>query len=158
MHRWRIRIFKIIPLIIISFFIAQIELYAETTGNVEGYWKSIDNKTQEATAYWHLFVKDEILYGYLVTYPDMKPNEVCDKCKGEFKNKPQLGTPWLMLKKLRNDNVWEDGYVVDSGKGKYYRARVWVEDGTLKVRGYVSFFYETQEWIRATKEEAENGF
>lgn len=131
---------------------------AEPTHDVEGYWKSIDNKTFKPTAYWHLFVRDNVLYGYLVAYPDMKPDDICETCPGEFKDKPQLGTPWLKLQKRTHDNKWEDGYIIDSGKGKKYKAKVWFEDGKLKVRGYISFFYETQEWSKATKDEAEKGF
>ena len=150
--------FRIIALLFISILLFYIGLNAEPTYDVEGYWKSIDDKTLEATAYWHLFVKDDILYGFLVTYPDMKPDDVCEECPGEFKDKPQLGTPWLKLKKLRSDNKWEDGYIIDSGKGKKYTARVWVEDDKLKVRGYISFFYKTQEWLSSTRDEAERGF
>lgn len=148
----------IIRLVFISVVLFHIGLKAEPASNAEGYWKSIDNKTLKPTAYWHLFIRDNVLYGYLVTYPDMKPDDICENCPGEFKDKPQLGTPWLKLQKRTDENKWEDGYIIDSGKGKKYRAKVWAEDGKLKVRGYVSIFYETQEWLKATKDEAERGF
>ena len=158
MYKRQKLIFKVIVIIFVLVAVFHTQLKANTTYDVEGYWKSIDDKTLEATAYWHLFVKDDILYGFLVTYPDMKPDDVWEECPGEFKDKPQLGTPWLKLKKLRSDNKWEDGYIIDSGKGKKYTARVWVEDDKLKVRGYISFFYKTQEWLSSTRDEAEKGF
>jgi hypothetical protein len=29
------------------------------------------------------------------------------------------------------------------------KAEIWVEDGTLKVRGYIGFFYKTQTWVKS---------
>jgi uncharacterized protein (DUF2147 family) len=31
---------------------------------------------------------------------------------------------------------------------KVYKAEIWVEGGTLKVRGYVGFLYKTQTWLK----------
>lgn len=126
---------------------------------VEGYWKSIDNETNKPTAYWKLEVRDNTLEGFLVTYPDQKADDVCDVCSGEtkeFKNKPIMGTAWLHLEEV-DDGTWEDGYIIDSGKGKKYKAKVWEENGELMVRGYIGFVYKTQVWQKASKEEAETG-
>ncbi len=133
-------------------------LQAYAASDVEGYWKSIDDKTKEATAYWRLEVKDNILYGYIVSFPNMKPDDACTKCKGEMKDKPTIGTPWIKLTKKNDKNEWEDGYIIDPGKGKQYRAKIWIENGKLKLRGYIAFVYQTQEWLSATQSEAENGF
>lgn len=32
--------------------------------------------------------------------------------------------------------------------GKDYKCSIWLEDGKLKVRGYIGFLYETQTWKR----------
>lgn len=115
-----------------------------------GYWKSIDDQTGEVTAYWKLEVVDNQLLGYLVNYPGMKPDNVCMECKGElqeFFEKPISNTAWLKLSKNR-DGIWEDGYIIDSGKGKKYKAKVWAEDGNLMMRGYIGFFFRTQTWLR----------
>ena len=32
--------------------------------------------------------------------------------------------------------------------GKEYKCKIWVENGLLKVRGYVMFLYRTQTWFR----------
>jgi uncharacterized protein (DUF2147 family) len=29
-----------------------------------------------------------------------------------------------------------------------YKAELWVEEGKLKIRGYVGFFYRTQTWAK----------
>ena len=121
---------------------------AEST--VSGYWKSIDDQSGEVTAFWKLEIKDNRLLGYLVNYPGMKPDNVCVQCTGElqkFFEKPISNTAWLNLSKHR-DGVWEGGYIIDSGKGEKYKAKVWIEDGSLMMRGYVGFFFRTQTWLR----------
>tara|TARA_B110000977_G_scaffold14862_1_gene18360 strand:- start:12487 stop:12768 length:282 start_codon:yes stop_codon:yes gene_type:complete len=80
----------------------------------------------------------------------MKPKNVCVECTGElqkFFEKSISNTAWLNLSKNR-DGIWEDGYIIDSGKGEKYKAKVWVADGKLMMRGYVGFFFRTQIWLR----------
>jgi len=122
--------------------------FAEPT--VSGYWKSIDDQTGEVTAFWKLEIKDNRLLGYLVNYPGMNPDNVCIQCTGElqeFFEKPISDTAWLNLSKNRN-GIWQEGYIIDSGKGEKYKAKVWIEDGNLMMRGYVGFFFRTQTWVR----------
>ena len=128
--------------------------------SVAGYWKSVDEQTNETSAYWKLEVIDDNLFGYLVNYPGMEPGHVCTSCKGklkEFFEKPIKGTAWINLS--QNDKgVWRDGYIINSSPdvGKKYKAEIWLENGNLKMRGYVGFIYRTQTWLRVDKEEAEN--
>jgi uncharacterized protein (DUF2147 family) len=125
--------------------------------SLEGYWKSIDEQTSKVTAYWKLEVKDNHLLGYLVNYPGLKPDDFCIACKDElpeFYEKPIRGTAWLNLSKY-HDGIWKDGYIIDSGKGEKYKAKVWLEDGNLMMRGYVGFFFRTQTWLRADQAAAD---
>lgn len=43
---------------------------------------------------------------------------------------------------------WEGGKIYNPKNGKTYKCAIWIEDGNLKVRGYLGVFYETQTWIR----------
>jgi uncharacterized protein (DUF2147 family) len=126
---------------------------------IEGYWKSIDDQTNSITAYWKIEIEDEHLRGYIVNYPDAKPDDVCIECTGEldeFFEKPVRGTAWLDLS--NNDNgEWNDGYIIDSGKGEKYKARVWLDEGKLMMRGYIGFFFRTQTWLRTNQADAEQG-
>ena len=116
---------------------------------VEGFWTSIDEETSEPTAYWNFTVEEGELKGVIVKLPEEDdPEALCVDCSGEYKDLPIIGTTWLHLKKQNRDGSWEDGFIIDSGKGKQYRAKVWVEDGDLKVRGYVGFLHRTQTWKR----------
>ncbi|HET57927.1 MAG TPA: DUF2147 domain-containing protein [Deltaproteobacteria bacterium] len=122
---------------------------AGATEPVEGFWTSIDEETNESTAFWELTVRDGELTGTIVKLPEGKdPDAVCEDCSEEYKDKPVIGTTWLHLNKRNDDGVWEDGFIIDSGKGKQYKAKVWTEEGDLKVRGYIGFFYRTQTWKR----------
>ena len=55
-----------------------------------------------------------------------------------------------IIRDLEKDgDEWEDGTVLDPEKGKIYDCKIWLEDNeTLKLRGYVAFFYRTQTWYK----------
>ncbi len=133
--------------------------FAQAKSPIEGYWKSIDDDTKKVTAFWKLEIKNGKLNGHIVSYPDAKEDDKCTKCKGnlkEFYNKPVKGTVWLHLSE-EVDGQWKAGYIIDSGEGEMYDAKVWIEEGNLHVRGYIAFFYKTQVWLKMTPEEVENG-
>lgn len=149
----KIHLIKTVFLFIL--FLIIIPTFAESS--VVGYWKSIDDKTSTASGYWKLEIKDNQLLGYLINYRNMKPDHVCIACTGklqEFFEKPIRSTPWINLQKNQNQ-VWKDGYIIDASKGKKYKAEIWLEDGDLKMRGYVGFLHRTQTWIRTDQATAE---
>ena len=45
---------------------------------------------------------------------------------------------------------YKGGTILDPADGKIYKAEVWVEDGKLKVRGYLGVFYKTQTWVKGS--------
>lgn len=63
------------------------------------------------------------------------------------RNKPLIGL--LMLTDFKHNNgKWEGGKIYDPSEGKTYKCNIWLENGKLKVRGYVGMFYQTQTWTR----------
>ena len=50
----------------------------------------------------------------------------------------------------KDDDVYEDGTIVNPSTGKQYKCRLQIGDSPnqLQVRGYVAFFYKTQYWER----------
>ena len=50
--------------------------------------------------------------------------------------------------KLDGDK-YEGGEILDPANGKFYRCKLWLEGDVLQVRGYLGFFYRTQQWHRA---------
>ena len=119
---------------------------------VVGVWQTIDDNTKQVRSLVELSIEDNKLYGKIVKlFPQQgdPKNPICEKCKGERKNEAILGLQiidGLSLKK----NEWIDGEILDPDNGKTYDCKIWLEKGNLKVRGYIGFFYRTQEWIKYT--------
>ena len=117
---------------------------------ITGIWKTIDDDTKQVRSLVEISIQDKQLYGKIIKlFPqDGDPeNPVCEKCEGDRKNKLILGLQiidGLTLKK----NKWRDGEILDPNNGKTYDCRIWEEDGKLMVRGYIGFFFRTQEWLR----------
>ena len=42
----------------------------------------------------------------------------------------------------------EGGKIYNPKNGKTYKCSIWLEGNTLKVRGYIAMFYETQTWTK----------
>jgi len=139
----------------ISFCLAGVNAHAASPE--EGYWKSIDAKTGNTTAYWHLIEKNGVLNGYIVKYKGMKPDDICETCKGDaeaWKGKPILGTAWMMMTSKGSNGVWDKGYIIDSRRGKKFKVEVWMEGQVLKIKP-MGLIKKTQSWAKSTKEEAE---
>lgn len=114
-----------------------------------GLWKTIDDQSGEAKSIMEIYEQDGTLYGRVVELLDPPPNDphpVCEKCEGDRKDEPIEGM--VILRGLKPDgDAWSGGEILDPESGKTYRCKLWVENGKLKIRGYVAFFYRTQEWL-----------
>ena len=122
--------------------------------NVEGYWKTIDEDGNEKSIVKIYKTEEGTLEGVIheVLNPEKK-DFVCVKCKGDKKDKPLEG-----LKIIENmkpdDDEWNDGSITDPNNGKTYDCKLWLDEdnkNVLNVRGYVGFFYRTQNWKKVDK-------
>ena len=77
---------------------------------------------------------------------DVAKNAKCVDCKGKLKNQPIVGMHIVDGATL-SDNAYQ-GSIVDPKNGKEYRAKLWLENGVLNVRGYLGPFFRTQVWKR----------
>ncbi|NNC83184.1 MAG: DUF2147 domain-containing protein [Flavobacteriales bacterium] len=118
-------------------------------GTVFRKWKTIDEETEEPKAVVDIYERDGKLYGKIIQLfrePHEEQDPICKKCSGEDAGKKVIGLE--IIKALEpDDDAWEDGTILDAEHGKTYDCKLWLEDGILKVRGYVAFFYRTQEWL-----------
>lgn len=115
----------------------------------EGHWKTIDDETGEAKSIVKVYEEDGTLYAKVVELlnrPEDEDVARCEECKGERKDQPIEGMVFLWGMK-RDGDVWSDGTILDPANGKTYDCKLWLDDGNLKVRGYVGIFYRTQEWL-----------
>ena len=117
-----------------------------------GRWKTVDTKTGKVTSEVEIYEQGGKLFGRIASMPE--PNDasgkpkICTKCAGADKDKPILGLVIMRDLVLKGDR-YKDGTILDPEDGKIYKGEIWLEDGKLKVRGYLGFFYDTRTWTRA---------
>lgn len=124
-----------------------------------GYWKTIDDETNKEKAIVQIYSEGETLSGkivYIYPSPDKPANPLCERCSGEFKNKPVLGMRIMWsLKKSDSDAKWDSGEILDPNNGKIYSSKIELSNqgNDLKVRGFLGFSLlgRTQTWKRWDK-------
>ena len=121
-------------------------LWAENISTPSGLWNTVDDTTGEVRSTVKVTVEKDRLFGTIMEVHDpLEKNPTCDKCKGELKDLPIIGMRVINGLTLKND-VWKRGTLFDPESGKEYKGEVWLEGDHLMVRGYVGFFYRTQQW------------
>jgi len=133
---------------------------ARAQNQVTGIWKTIadeDPDKGKAKSHLEIFEKDGIFYARIAKLLLEPQDKVCDKCKGDLKNKPLIGMVIMtgMKKTGKIDKDFGDEYaggeIMDPDNGKSYRCKIWVKGDTMTVRGYLAFFHRTQNWYRVTE-------
>jgi len=120
----------------------------------EGLWRTIDDETGKERSYVRIVAVDGKLQGTvekLFRFPGDDPENLCEECKGDLKNKPIVGMRILWDMKEKG-GVWTGGHILDPNNGKTYRCKMTVSDDgqQLDVRGYIgiSLIGRTQTWHR----------
>jgi uncharacterized protein (DUF2147 family) len=111
-----------------------------------GVWKTIDDESGEAKSLVKIYERDGKLYGK-VQKLFKNPDATCDACEGDDYGKPIVGMT-ILWGLEQDDDEWSGGKIFDPKKGKTYKCTLWLDDGDLKVRGYVGPFHRTQTWHR----------
>lgn len=121
---------------------------------VEGIWKTIDHETGKAKSLVKVQIKDGKLYGTVIKiFGYEKPEErICENCPDPFNGKKIMGMQ-IINGLTKEGNEWVgDQKLFAPDRKSFYDAKIWVEDGKLKVRGYIGWLYSTQEWLRESGE------
>ncbi len=119
--------------------------------SVTGRWTTIDDHTGKPRSVVEITESGGRLSGRIVhLYEAEKRGKLCDKCPDDRKNKPVVGLE-IVRDMVRSGNEWSKGTILDPENGKIYDCKLWLEDGALKVRGYVAVFFRTQTWVREVK-------
>lgn len=117
--------------------------------DIFGKWKTIDDETGKPKSIVEITEKDGKAYGKILKLfrePGEDPDPICDDCTDHRKDKKVIGMT-IVTDMVKDGSEWEDGEILDPKNGKVYDCKMWVEDGNLKVRGYIAFFYRTQTWL-----------
>jgi uncharacterized protein (DUF2147 family) len=116
-----------------------------------GKWRTVDDKTGKVVSEVEVYEQGGKLFGKIVGLTE--PNDergkpkTCTHCTGTDKDKPIVGL--VIIRDLdASGGRYKGGTILDPEDGKVYKAEIWVEDGKLKVRGYLGFFYKTQTWVK----------
>ena len=134
-------------LILLVFFIAFTHMSAQ---DIFGKWKTVDDHTGKAKSIVHIYKENGKATGRIIDIiNDEAKKNLCEGCKGEKKDKPIMGM--IIFEDLVNDNNVYKGTILDPGRGKEYTCKIWIDESDpdiLNVRGYIAFFYRTQQWER----------
>lgn len=119
--------------------------------DIAGRWITVDDNTEERKSVVEINVTNGVAAGRVIDLTDKtKLNKVCTACTDDRKNQRIIGMEFLRGM-VRNGDHWTGGTVLDPENGKQYSCKIWIEDGNLKLRGYVGFFYRTQTWVREAR-------
>ena len=118
-----------------------------------GLWHSVDDRTGEVKGEIRIVEQGGSLSGRLQRSlkKDTAADAVCEACTDDRKGRPIAGLEIVRGgRKVAQQDVWEDGRILDPENGKEYRARFTPLDGgrRLEVRGYLGPFWRTQTWTR----------
>lgn len=116
-----------------------------------GKWKTIDDETGKEKGIVEIYESKDKVYGKIIEiFEQDKKHFKCEKCEGDYHNKPILGLNIIKgLKK--NEDVYEGGKIVDPKNGKSYHCKITLDGkDKLIVRGYIGIplFGRSQIWIK----------
>ncbi|NRB37744.1 MAG: DUF2147 domain-containing protein [Pseudomonadales bacterium] len=138
--------------LLISLIIYMPALWADAS--VTGLWKTIDDETGKAKSIVEIWIVDGKLQGKIVDLL-LKPDDtLCKECKGDLHMQPVVGMQ-ILTDLEKDDDQYSGGEILDPANGKTYGCKLWLDEGQLKVRGYLGFFFRTQTWYRAESAEKE---
>ena len=113
--------------------------------SILGVWKTIDDDGKTAMSHVEIYEREGKVFGKIVKLLQDPPGLLCDQCTGAKKDKPVLGME-IITELSKNGSAYSGGKILDPDNGKSYNCKIWREGDTLKVRGYVAFFFRTQTW------------
>lgn len=125
---------------------------ASAQDSIIGKWKTIDDETNKPRSVVEIYKKGDLYYGKVVEMflePHEDPDPVCENCDEEDPRYMQKTMGMEILKGAKKDgDEYVDGKILDPENGKVYSCKLWLEEGDLKLRGYIAFFYRTQTWLK----------
>jgi len=119
--------------------------------SILGKWKSVDDNTKEMRSIIEITSSKGNFSGKIIQLfpaPGEDKDPICDKCPRNDLRHNQKILGLEIIRGLKADGKeYSGGEILDPEDGKTYRLKMWIEDGNLKLRGYIGPFYRTQTWL-----------
>ncbi len=119
--------------------------------SITGLWKTLDDDTGKKKSIVKIYEQDGKYFGKIVKLfiePDEDQNPICDECPDDDPRKDQPSLGMVILKDFKKSGKkYKGGTILDPGNGKIYNSKFWLEDGKLKLRGYILFLFRTATWL-----------
>ena len=123
---------------------------------VTGLWQSIDDQTGEPKALVRVYEEGSKLYGTIQEIlVKGRENALCTSCSGKRKDQPIVGMQIIGGIEKRGPLERKGDDLFDPEQGSSFRCRIWLDPDQpdiLNVRGFLAFFYRTQNWKRVGAE------
>jgi uncharacterized protein (DUF2147 family) len=100
---------------------------------VEGYWLSVDEKTNRVTAGWYIYQQGGKLYGKILSLADVRRDALAEDCKDSYPGFPTpgrvsrmtvVGTIWIYGLSRVKTGEWSGGTVIDPASGSAYDCKI----------------------------------
>jgi uncharacterized protein (DUF2147 family) len=121
--------------------------------SIVGKWKSVDDETGKERSVVEIYEREGKYFGKILsifTAEGEDPDPVCDECD---ESDPRYMTKVIGMEIIqdmeltKDGSTYEEGTILDPENGSVYDCKLWVEEGKLRVRGYIMFLYRTQTWL-----------
>ncbi len=133
----------------LTLIVGLITSYPSFGQSITGKWKTMDDETGKPRSIVEVYEKEGKVFGKIIELfrePDEDPDPICEECTDYRKDKKVIGMEIISEMKAKGDE-YVDGEILDPENGKIYKCKLWIEEGNLKVRGYLYFLYRTQTWL-----------
>jgi uncharacterized protein (DUF2147 family) len=100
---------------------------------VEGFWLSVDEKTNKVTAGWHIYQEGGRLLGTIMSMTDYSSALQAIPCKESYPGFPLpgkvnqmlvVGTPWIFGLSPDKPGEWSGGSIINAEDGKMYKCKI----------------------------------
>lgn len=111
--------------------------------SVTGFWKTIDDETNEPKSIVRIYENQGKVYGRVV---ELLQN---DGAKAKLPGSPSIKGLDILWDLTQDGAKYTGGKVLDPQKGKVYDAQIWLEGGKLVLRGSLFGIGRKQTWLPA---------
>lgn len=111
--------------------------------------------TQIKDANIEIYKKENKYYGRVIWIAEPldengKPVVDIENPNPKLQNRPILKMD-ILIGFSYEDGEWVGGKIYDPKDGETYNCKLWIENGTLKVRGYLGWLFDTKTWTRVSQ-------